>query len=120
MKGVLLVDDEKEVAEALKTLFDLHGIPCWIAADGDQALKVAAEQKPEFILLDITLEHSRISGFEVLQEIKKLLPSTKVYMVTGYSDETSREKAMKLGADGYLEKPLTSDRILEVLRKVAG
>ncbi len=119
-KSVLLVDDEKDAAEALKTFFDMQGIPCWVATDGNEALRVLAEQKPDLVLLDVTLERGQISGFEVLQQSKKFFPSTKVIMVTGYHDESTHAKANALGADGYLEKPLTPERILEVLKKLTG
>ena len=120
MNSILLVDDEKEVVEALKMYFDLQGTPCWVAADGDQALKIVAEQKPDLVLLDITLQGSRLTGFQVLQEAKRLLPSTKIFMVTGYSDESSHAKAKELGADGYLEKPLSADKILQALKGSSG
>ena len=93
MNSILLVDDEKEAVEALKMFFALRGTPCWVAGDGDEALKIVSEQKPDLVLLDITLQGSRLSGFQVLQEAKKLLPSVKIFMVTGYSDDASHAKA---------------------------
>ena len=116
MNSILLVDDEKEAVEALKMFFDMRGTPCWVAGNSDEALKIVSEQKPEMILLDITLQGSRLTGFQVLQEAKKLHPSAKIFMVTGYSDEASHAKAKELGADGYLEKPLSAEKILQALK----
>ena len=120
MASILIVDDEKETAEALKTYFDLQRTACWVAGDGDEALKVISEQKPDLVLLDITLRGSRLSGFQVLQEAKRVLPSAKIFMITGYSDEASHTKAKELGADGYLEKPLSVEKILNALKGIPG
>lgn len=118
MASILLVDDEKDAAEALKMFFDLQGMPCWVATDGDQTVKIAMEQKPDVVLLDVRLDRSHLSGLQVLQEIKQRLPSTKVVMVSGYHDDTSHTEAAKSGADGYLEKPLTAEKVLEVFKKL--
>ncbi len=118
MTSVLLVDDETEAAEALKAFLDMQDIPCWLAADGDQALKAIAEHKPDLILLDVKLEGSRLSGFEVLEAARKLLPSAKIFMLSGYHDEAFHTKAKELGAADYLEKPLTSEKVLEVIKQV--
>jgi len=116
MNSILLVDDEKEAVEALKMFFDLRGTPCWVAGNSDEALKIVSEQKPDLVLLDITLQGSRLTGFQVLQEAKKLHPAVKIFMVTGYSDDASHAKAKELGADGYLEKPLSAEKILQTLQ----
>lgn len=119
MASLLLVDDERDAAEALKAFFDLQGIPCWVATDGDQALALALAQRPDVILLDVHLESSRLSGFDVLQKVKRQLPATKVIVVSGYHDAESHAQARRLGADGYLEKPLTPQTILETLTTLA-
>ncbi len=120
MASVLLVDDEKEATEALKSYFDLQDIPCWVAHDGDQALRLVDEHKPDLVLLDVRLEGSSLSGLDVLKEVKRKAPSAKAFMVTGYDDPQSHARAEELGADGYLEKPLSAEKILKVLKDVTG
>lgn len=120
MASVLLVDDEKEVAENLKMFFDLQGITCWVAKESDEALRILEENKPDLVLLDVRLDGSALSGLGILEEAKKMGVSSKIYMVTGYDDAESHAKAQELGADGYLEKPLELEKMLELVKKVAG
>lgn len=120
MARLLIVDDEREAAEALKMFFDVQGLPCAIATTGDQAVELLATYQPDLILLDVQLADSRLSGFDVLREAKARRPTAKVLMVTGYQDEASHAHAQALGADGYLEKPLTPAKILEILKQAAG
>lgn len=118
MASVLLVDDEKDAIEALKTFLDLQDVSCWTSADGDAAVRLIAEHKPDLILLDVRLKDSRLSGLDVLKEAKKISAASKVFMVTGYDDADSHAKAQELGADGYLEKPVSAEKILQVLKDV--
>lgn len=120
MPRILIVDDEREAAEALKAFFDLQDFPCAIATTGDQAVELLATHQPDLILLDVQLEDSRLSGFDVLRAAKMQRPTVKVLMVTGYQDDASHAQATALGADGYLEKPLTPAKILDILKQAAG
>ena len=114
-KSLLLVDDEPETSEIVKMFFDAQGTPCWTAKDSDEALQVISSHKPDVIFLDIQLKNSRLDGFGVLQEIKKLHPNARVYMVTGYHDTEKENQSQAFGANGYLSKPLTTDQLMELL-----
>ncbi len=118
MASVLLVDDEPESAEAVKMLFDLQGVQCWTAANSDEALRVIAENKPDLIILDIRLERSKLDGFGVLEEARKIHPDGKIFMVTGYDDDSYQERCQKLGAAGYLTKPLSPDTLVGLLKNL--
>lgn len=122
MASVLLVDDEKETSEALKMFFDMQGVTCWVAAHSDEALKMIREQHPGLVLLDIRLDGSPLDGFGILEEIGKLpiRSEMKVYMVTGYPDEEKEAKSKALGADGYLLKPLSPEKLLEFVKSFPG
>jgi len=106
MASVLIVDDEKDTAEAIQMGFDMAGVTCWVAKDSIQALKILQENQPDVALVDVKLDGSPLDGFGILQEAKKLTLKTKIFIVTGYHDEEKEAKAKTLGADGYLTKPL--------------
>ena len=57
-----------------------------------------------------------IDGIELLARIKKLSPSTRVIMVTGYPTEENRAECIKLGADGYMTKPINLSELITMLR----
>lgn len=117
MANVLLVDDEPETAEIIQMLFESKGFPCRVAKNSDEALKNLEEQKPDMTFLDIQLKNSTLDGFGILREGRKFLsPGAKVYMVTGFHDAGKEAKSKELGADGYLVKPITVDKLLEILK----
>ncbi len=120
MPSVLIVDDQEEAAQALKEFFDLQGITSQATADGDEVLKLFAEHQPDLVLLDIRLEGSRIDGLEILEEARKRHVKSKIYVLTGYPDDATQARAMQLGADGYLVKPLGIDKLLELAKNING
>lgn len=98
--------------------FEMQGLSCWTAKNSDEALKVLTEQAPDWVLLDKQLDGSRLDGFGILQEAARLPNRSKMrgYIVTGYSDTETETKAKELGADGYLVKPLTIEKLMEVAK----
>ena len=116
MASVLIVDDEKDTAEAIKMGFDMAGVTCWIAKDSIQALKILQENQPDVAFVDVRLDGSPLDGFGILQEAKKLPIKTKIFIVTGYSDEAKEAKSKELGADGYLTKPLPMSKLMEIVK----
>lgn len=120
MATVLLVDDEKETAEAIQMGFDMRGITCWIAKDSIQALQALKERQPDVAFVDVRLDGSPLDGLGILQEAKKLAIKSKIVIVTGYGDEETEAKAKALGADAYLTKPLPLEKLLETLKALSG
>lgn len=103
-KKILLVEDDDGLANVYLTRLEAEGFTVKRVPNGEDALAVAIEFKPDLILLDVMMP--KVSGFDVL-DILRNTPETanvKVVMLTALSQDTDKEKAEKLGADDYLVK----------------
>ena len=109
---VLVVDDNLDAAEAAAMLLRLWGFTVATAADGYAALRAVQEHDPEAVLLDIGLP--RLDGYGVRAAARDL-PGERARLwiaVTGYGQDTDRERALASGFDAHLTKPVAP----EVLR----
>ena len=111
---VLLVDDEREFAQTLSERLLLREIGSAVAYDGEQALKMVAEDEPEVLVLDLKMPG--IDGMEVLKRIKNEYPRVEVIILTGHGSERDKELCMGLGAFDYLEKPVDIDKLSAVMQ----
>jgi len=111
MNKLLIVDDEIEICEFLKSFFEDRDFKVSVAHDGVRALEQIALCQPEVVLLDIQMPG--MDGLQTLKKIKELYPKVKVIMVTAVETQEKIEEAMRLGADNYITKPLS----LEYLEK---
>ena len=114
MSKVLVVDDEVEVVEFLCNFLKRSNVSSERAVNGEGAIKVFAETRPEWVLLDIKMPD--MDGFEVFKEIKKIKPDVKVIMITGRDDKESQSKAKKLGAVDYIIKPLDLEELHQKIK----
>ena len=101
---LLIVDDEVEICDFLKSFFEERDYEVKTACSGQAALNVIEQFKPHVVLLDIKM--SGMDGIQVLEAIKKKFPRTKVIMVTALETRDKIEEALRLGADNYITKPL--------------
>jgi DNA-binding response OmpR family regulator len=102
---VLIVEDEKRLAEAVATGLAADGCTVDIAGDGQEGLWRAAEFSYDVILLDIMLP--RLSGYEVIKRLRAQRVWTPVLMLTAKDGEYDEADALDLGADDYLTKPFS-------------
>lgn len=103
-KKILLVEDDDGLANVYMARLEAEGLDVKRVADGEDALAVAVDYKPNLILLDIMMP--KVSGYDVL-DILRNTPETaniKIIMLTALGQDTDKEKADKLGADDYLVK----------------
>ena len=112
----LIVDDEQDVVDNVSELFTLRNYNVITATSGTKALEMVKKENPNIIILDIRMPD--ISGIEVLKEVKKNYPKTRVIMLTGVEDEATKNMAMGLGASGYLTKPYSYSELLDISRKL--
>lgn len=105
MTKMLVVDDEIEICDFLKTFFEDRSYKVLTALDGETALRVIEQEKPSIVLLDIKMPG--LDGMEVLKRIKTFHPATKVIMVTAIETRDKIDEATRLGADNYITKPLS-------------
>jgi two-component system, NtrC family, response regulator AtoC len=101
--GILVIDDEALTLRTISRALRDEGFDVFVAMNGEEGLKVLAEERPELALLDVVLPG--IDGIEVLRQMKKLAPNTIVVMMSAYRMVDRAVEAMKLGAYDYLIKP---------------
>lgn len=103
-KVILLVEDDDNLANVYATRLDAEGFVAKRVANGEDALQVALEVKPDLILLDVMMP--KVSGFDVLDILRQSpdLVNTKVIMLTALSQDSDLERAKQLGVTDYLIK----------------
>ncbi len=111
-KKIVVVDDSKEICSLVQDTLVALGYNVIATTDGKQALKLVVEEEPCVVLLDYALPG--VDGITVLKDIRRELPETKVVIITGEGSEDVAVKAMKSGADDYITKPLSPQRIIDV------
>jgi DNA-binding NarL/FixJ family response regulator len=113
------VDDQRVVREGLAMLLGL--LPdievVGTAADGEEALALAGELRPDVILMDLRMP--RVDGVEATRRLRASHPEIKVVVLTTYADDRSVIDALRAGALGYLTKDAGADEIRQALQRVA-
>jgi DNA-binding NarL/FixJ family response regulator len=113
------VDDQRVVREGLAMLLGL--LPdvqvVGTAADGEEALTLAGELRPDVILMDLRMP--RVDGVEATRRLRASHPEIKVVVLTTYADDRSVIDALRAGALGYLTKDAGADEIRQALQRVA-
>jgi DNA-binding response OmpR family regulator len=115
---ILAVDDENDVLLIVKTTLESEGYDVVSASDGETALEIAMEQKPDVIMLDIMMPG--MDGFEVLEHLKENDETAEipVIMLTGVEDKSKIQKAILSGIQYYIIKPFDVKEVVEKLRVV--
>lgn len=112
---ILIVDDEPNLPYQLARYLGKHGYEVLTAADGEEGLRELQKNTVDLLLLDVRLP--KVSGLEVLEEIRKTDPDLPVIMLTAYGDVQTAVAAMKLGASDYLIKGFDLMELLLVVQR---
>jgi CheY-like chemotaxis protein len=114
---VLLIEDDEMVRSNLFELLELEDFNVLSAADGFSGLQLAKELQPDLILCDLSM--SDFDGFEVLQKLREDVVTAKIPFIfhTSETDYYTQRQAIQLGANGYLTKPVTFEKLLETVTK---
>lgn len=112
---ILVVDDEHLIRWSLEQNLKKQGYDVVTAGNGEDALRIAREEQPDLVLLDIQLPG--ISGIEVLEKLKELDEEILVIMVTAHGGLDIAVNAMRLGAYDYVSKPFNLDELSIIIRK---
>jgi two-component system alkaline phosphatase synthesis response regulator PhoP len=109
---VLIVDDEADIITTVQYRLEFCGFEVITAANGKEGLEKAANEKPDIILLDISMPV--MNGHEVLERLKSYpeLKDIPVIMLTAYSDAKDIAKAANLGIAGYITKPFDFSELM--------
>lgn len=112
MPLILVVEDEREIAEILEAFLRQRGFRTEWARDGEEALQLFRAGRPDLVLLDLLLP--RLDGMEVMKAIRRE-SATPVIMLSARSEELDKVLGLELGADDYITKPF---RPLEVVARI--
>jgi DNA-binding response OmpR family regulator len=116
-RRILLVDDDREIVEAMKVALEANGYEILVARDGNQGLAMAERDDPDLLILDMMMP--KRSGFLVLEKLRRTRPvPLRVIMIT--ANEGSRHKAYAemLGVDDYIRKPFAMDRLIQSVNRL--
>lgn len=108
-KTILIVDDEKNIANILDFNLKKEGFNTLVANDGETAVDMAYNKNPDLILLDIMLP--KMDGFSVCKKVRKDL-NTPIIMLTAKEDEVDKVLGLELGADDYMTKPFSPRELM--------
>ena len=120
MPKILLVEDNEMNRDMLSRRLVRNGFEVVVAVDGGQAVTMAAAEKPDLILMDISIPI--IDGWEATQVLKHD-PSTRnipIIALTAHALASDREKAMEVGCDGYLAKPCEPRAVVAEVQRFLG
>ncbi len=114
MSLVLVVDDEQSIRQVLTDILHDEGYEVMSAEDGLEAMALLKTHPVDLVLLDVWLPNK--GGIDVLREIKAEYVSVQVVIISGHGNIDLAVKAVKLGAYDFIEKPLSLDRVLTVVK----
>jgi DNA-binding NarL/FixJ family response regulator len=115
---VLLADDHQMVRQALKALLDGEGFQvCGEAGDGEEAIRLASQQRPDVAVLDVAMPV--LNGLEAAPEIKRVSPKTKIVLLTMHSESHYVLRALRAGAKGFLLKTHAAEDLVRALHDVS-
>lgn len=112
---MLVVDDDEIFRERLGRALSRRGYDVHLAPGPAEALVSARKESPEFAVIDLRMPGG--SGLELLQELKRIDPTTKVVMLTGYGSIATAIDAMRLGAHHYVSKPADADDVIAAFER---
>lgn len=111
-KQVLIVDDEPNIVLSVEFLMKREGYEVVTAADGQEALDILADERPDLVILDVMMP--RKNGFEVCAEVRAdaQLADIPILMLTAKGREAEIKKGLSLGADAYITKPFSTHELV--------
>ena len=118
-KKILVVDDAAFMRMMVKDALTKGGYTNLIeAADGAIALETYKAEKPDFVMMDITMPN--MDGIEALKAIKAFDPSAKIVMCSAMGQESMVVDAIRFGALDFIVKPFKPDRVIQTVQKIIG
>src|SRR6056297_1643112 len=113
MSTILIVDDEPGIRTVLTDILEDEEYHVLSAADGLEGMDILKNETIDMVILDVWLPHK--GGIDVLKEIKQLYPDLEVIVISGHANIDMAVKAVKNGAFDFLEKPLSLDKVINLV-----
>ncbi len=116
-KTILVVDDSSVMVMSLKQTLEMAGFKVETARDGKEALqRVQSGLKPDLVITDVNMPN--MNGLEFIRNVRPLLRFTPILVLTTESQAAKRDEAKRLGATGWLVKPVAGPELLKVVKQV--
>ena len=115
-KKILLTDDEPNILKVVAVRLKTQNYDVITAGDGETALNLVKEHRPDLILLDITLP--KLNGYEVCEILKKdaAYKDIPVVLFSARAQQADKDAGMEHGADAYISKPFEPQQLLETIK----
>jgi len=119
-KKILIVDDDPDLRRGLNVRLRANNYETVFATDGMSAISVAQKERPDLVVLDLGLPAG--DGFTVMERFKAIAPLSVVpiIVVSARDPQVNRDRALKAGAETFLQKPVDNDELLSAIRKALG
>ena len=115
LRSVLVIDDDERFAATLAQALTRRGWRARVAHDVATALAAARADEPDAAIVDLRLKDE--DGLTLIEPLRAAYPKLKIVVLTGYASITTAVKAIKLGADDYLAKPVTAKAVADALAR---
>jgi two-component system, NtrC family, nitrogen regulation response regulator NtrX len=116
LPATLVIDDDDVVRKTCVELLEARGHKALAAASVGEGLRLFSEHHPAVVLLDLRLPDG--TGIDVLRELQRQAPGTPVVVISGHGSVAEAVEAMKVGATDFLEKPVSRDKLFQILDRI--
>ena len=119
MYRVFIADDEDTIREGIREMLESEGETysvCGEAADGELALPMIQEMRPDILITDICMPF--VDGLKLASILKKTMPWMHILILSGYDEFSYAQKAIEIGVDSYVLKPVLAEELRESLSKI--
>ncbi|HXF06223.1 MAG TPA: response regulator [Blastocatellia bacterium] len=116
-KRLLIVDDDEAITSSLASLLESDAVMVRTASSWEQAVELLGVETFDLVITDLRLKGATgMEGFELISQIKRQRPETRVVLLTAYGSPEAEREARERGADAYVEKALPISVLLERVR----
>lgn len=117
-KRILVVDDEIYIVHILEFSLTMEGYTVLTASDGEEALRVIEQERPDLVVLDIMMP--KLDGYEVCKRLREdeQFRDLPVILLSAKGRPVDRDAGLEAGADDYITKPFSPRRLLEKIREL--
>ncbi len=119
-KKILIVDDDKDLLRAMNIRLKANNYDTVFAVDGYSAIKIANEESPDLVLLDIGLPAG--DGFTVIERLKRSIHHAHIpiFVLSARDPKTNKDRALEAGADKFFQKPVDNAELLDAIKEALG
>lgn len=118
MPRILIVDDECLIRYSLIDVFKQHGYETSFAKCAEDASEQLEKRSFDLVLTDYKMRGR--TGLDLVVEIKKKYPKTKVFLMTAFTSQIDKERSLSAGADEFIPKPFDLEKVVQLARKILG